>query len=105
MSTQPAPLQFALLFVHQSTRPTERGTYLLYNQCDGFHLVEAHFDEGRFLGFYDWNGTTPFGEDCYVAWAKLPSGVQVLYPHFADKPRDGMSAREVTLQRLAEARQ
>lgn len=37
-------MDFNLNFRPASETPTEPGDYLLYNQCDGYHVVEAWFD-------------------------------------------------------------
>jgi len=101
------PVSFSLVFKHQSEQPTEHGDYLIYNQCDGYHLVEARFmPDGSFLGFYDWCGMDPYPDDFYVAWAILPaSATGGLYERFADKPRDGLSAHEVGQRRLVAQRE
>lgn len=92
-------MKFSLLIKPQAEVPTEAGDYLLYNQCDGFHIVEAHFfEDGSFDGFYSFMGEE-FKDDSYMAWAKLPD-TDLMYQVFADKPGDGMSARYATLARL-----
>lgn len=49
--------------------PTVPGDYLVLNPCDGYHLVQAHFDEdGSFAGFWQFAGPE-FTRDCYIAWA------------------------------------
>ena len=61
--------------------------YLLYNQCDGFHIVFAHWDEdGAFEGFFDFLGDNEYGDDFYEAWAKLPDCNDVLFPVFGSRP-------------------
>lgn len=96
-------MKFDLVFHHQSIQPTERGDYLLYNQCDGFHRAEAGFsDDGSFEYFYEWipTGISTFEAEHYQAWAKLPDSLD-LYDAFADKPTDTLSAYDVTMARLA----
>jgi len=58
------------------------GEYLLYNQCDGYHIAYAHFAEGVFDGFRNFLGTCSYERDFYAAWAKLPDCNDVLYPAF-----------------------
>jgi hypothetical protein len=92
-------LSFNLEFRPQRERPTEEGDYLLYNQCDGFHLVQW-CDEMEFHAF----DGTPILDDWFQAWAKLPVTHAGLYDVFADKPVGGKSARDVTMERLAAQR-
>jgi hypothetical protein len=77
-------LNFDLEFHQASEEPTEPGDYLLYNQCDGYHVAEAWFPEGEFCGFYFWphDHVSP---NFYCAWAKLPDTVKTLYDVFAKK--------------------
>jgi hypothetical protein len=60
---------------------------LLYNQCDGYHLVFARFtrETGEFEGFFDFMGDSPYPNDFFCAWALLPDTVKELYPVFARK--------------------
>jgi hypothetical protein len=59
---------------------------LLFNQCDGYHLVFARFStEGEFDGFYDWCGTEPYEAGRhYCAWALL-SDTTALHDAFAER--------------------
>lgn len=79
-------MKFELDFRPASETPTEPGDYLLYNQCDGYHVVEAWFEEGQFLGFYSFASTSPYDTDFYCAWALLPDTIKTLYDAFAKKP-------------------
>lgn len=77
-------LTFQLLFRSADEEPTEPGWYLLYNQCDGFHQVEAWCDEdGEFTGFREWCANDYFPKDGYCAWARLPDTEGALYDTFA----------------------
>lgn len=97
-------MQVPLEFKHQSERPTEPGDYLLFNQCDGFHIAYANVIDDEFLGFFNWLGDlSEYDDETYVAWARLPES-ELLYEMFADKPDDGKSAHDVTLERLATQR-
>lgn len=80
-------MNFELKFRPSSEAPTERGDYLLYNQCDGYHVAEGRFDEGEFTGFHFFADPNPISEDFYCAWALLPDGVKTMYDAFAKKPR------------------
>ncbi len=71
-----------------SEDPTEEGDYVIYNQCDGYHIVESHFEDGEFVDFYFWP-FKPVGKDFYRAWAKLPEA-SALYGEFS---RDAVSAK------------
>lgn len=97
----PDPATFPLAFKPQAQRPTESGTCVIYNQCDGFHLVEAVVIDGEFCGFRTWAGRDYIGDDFYVAWARMPDSYDALYELFADKPVEGKSAHDVTMERLA----
>lgn len=55
--------------------PAERGEYLLYNRCDGYHLADAVFIDGAFVGFMRWGALETLSPDVYRAWAKLPESV------------------------------
>lgn len=85
-------------FKHQSVMPTELGDYVLFNQCDGYHIAEAMFEDDEFLEFR--MHCRSVSADFYQAWAKMPD-TNDLYDQFADKPVDGLSAQQVTLNRLA----
>jgi hypothetical protein len=90
---------FHLHFLPQATAPQTPGKFLLWNQCDGYHHAEARFfEDGSFRGFFTFMGDE-FPADTYQAWARLPD-TACLYEQFGDKPRDGMSAHEVTLDRI-----
>lgn len=82
-------LGFPLVFNPVGTVPALAGTYLLYNQCDGFHLVEAWFDEGEFQYFHFWMHMSPIPDDFYVAWAALPDATGLLFQQFARKGVQG----------------
>jgi hypothetical protein len=96
---------FNLEFRPQAENPLVKGQYLLYNQCDGYHKAHARFyKDGTFDGFFTFTGEE-FPPDTYQAWARLPD-TQSLYETFGDKPREGMTARQATYERLqAQARQ
>jgi hypothetical protein len=82
-------LKFELDFHPASEEPTKPGDYLLYNQCDGYHVVEAHFyDDGEFDGFYFFASAKPVSADFYRAWALLPDSVKTMYDAFAKKDED-----------------
>lgn len=93
-------MQLGLTFFPQRESPKEEGDYVIYNQCDGFHIVQARVEDGEFLGFQFWAQPEFITDDSYQAWAKLP-GTDALYEAFADKPVNGRSARDVTMERLA----
>lgn len=94
-------MRLALEFFPQRESPKEDGgDYLLYNQCDGFHVVQAHVTDGEFLGFKFWAQPEFIPDDFYQAWAKLPD-TDALYEAFADKPANGRSAHDATMERLA----
>jgi len=76
---------FALQFHPVGTDPAEEGDYLLYNQCDGFHLASAWFDDGGFMGFFNFS-SYEIPPDCYRAWAMLPTSHETLFNLFAKKP-------------------
>ena len=78
-------MKFDLDFRPVSEEPTEPGDYLLYNQCDGYHIAEAHFDDDEFDAFYSFACTCRYGTDFYRAWAKLPDTIKTLYELFAKK--------------------
>lgn len=73
--------EFALNFFPSVQDPTEEGDYLLYNQCDGYHLATAYFDDG-FDCFMSWGGGV-IQTACYQAWAKLPESHTDLFNLFA----------------------
>jgi hypothetical protein len=59
---------------------------ILYNQCDGYHMVFARFDvDGTFDGFYDFCGTDQYTEDFYSAWALMPDA-NSLFASFGKPP-------------------
>lgn len=75
-------MKFDLEFLPNTQTPTEPGDYVLYNQCDGYHIVEASFaDDGAFEGFYFFGGRT-VGDDFYRAWAKLPESHTTMFDAF-----------------------
>jgi hypothetical protein len=79
-------MKFDLDFRPASEVPTQPGDYLLYNQCDDYHVVEAWFDEdGEFEGFWFFAAAQPVSKDFYRAWALLPDAVKTLYDVFAKK--------------------
>lgn len=86
------PLPFPLVFHAVGTLPTNAGTYLLYNQCDGYHLVDAWFDDGEFQFFHFWMNRSPITDDFYVAWAELPDTVGSLFSHFSRSLSLGLGA-------------
>lgn len=66
-------MTFRTKFRPQRQMPTAKGEYLLYNQCDGFHLATARFNDDRsFAGFFTFMGHR-YDEETYQAWALLPS--------------------------------
>ncbi|MFS2047535.1 hypothetical protein ACEN9J_03000 [Variovorax sp. Varisp41] len=75
---------FELTFQSMDIEPTETCDCICFNQCDGYHQVEARVHDGEFVGFYDFIGTRPYSEGFFAAWAKLPDCVKDLYPVFAD---------------------
>ena len=75
---------FSLTFNPMDVLPTKQCEVLLYNQCDGYHQVEARFWDGEFRGFYTFIGTTPYDPTNFAAWAELPDCNADLYPVFAD---------------------
>lgn len=77
-------MKFDLDFRPASETPTERGDYLLYNQCDGYHIAEAWFDDGEFVGFY-FHAQGFASPNFYRAWALLPDTAKTLYDVFAKK--------------------
>jgi len=79
-------MNFDLKFHPSSEKPTERGDYLLYNQCDGYHIAEARFYDGEFFSFA-WFADGLIDKDFYCAWALLPDGTKTLYDAFAKKSR------------------
>lgn len=92
-------MHFNLDFRSQAAIPVVRGNYLLWNQCGGYQQAEARLDEaGGFMGFFTFMGEYIYDHE-YQAWARLPD-TACLYEQFGDKPRDGMSAYEVTLDRI-----
>jgi hypothetical protein len=54
--------------------PGSPGDYILFNQCDGYHIAEARFDSREFLGFFTFMGSE-FEAGTYHAWAKLPDSL------------------------------
>lgn len=74
---------FTLEFHPASEDPTEEGDYLLYNQCDGFHLASAWIDGDDFEGFFSFN-SHQFPPDAYCAWARLPESHTELFALFAN---------------------
>jgi hypothetical protein len=75
---------FVLQFHSMDVIPAKQCEVLLYNQCDGYHQVEARFWDGEFQGFYTFIGTTPYDPANFAAWAELPDCNADLYPVFAD---------------------
>lgn len=74
-----------LVFSPSTSKPVEAedNEYLLLNQCDGYHLATAMFDDqGAFECFHVF-GTNIYSDgDFYCAWAKLPDAVKSLQPIF-----------------------
>lgn len=67
-----------LVFHPASEKPVKPSTgstglgYLLYNRCDGFHVVSAiWFEDGEFCAFQGFMGR-PWLDGDYNAWAELP---------------------------------
>jgi transcriptional regulator with XRE-family HTH domain len=80
------PLQFFPTSTNPVGKPYSQEDYLLYNQCDGFHIAYASFDEDGFQGFTNWLGTVRYESDFYEAWAKLPDCNEALFPIFGRRP-------------------
>lgn len=79
-------MKFDLDFRPASETPTVPGDYLLYNQCDGYHVVEARFyDDGEFDDFYVFASSCPVSRNFYRAWALLPDAVKTMHGIFARK--------------------
>jgi hypothetical protein len=78
-------MKFDLDFRPASETPTQPGDYLLYNQCDGYHIAEAWFEDGEFQSFCIWPAHI-VSSDFYCAWALLPDTIKTLYDLFAKKP-------------------
>ncbi len=81
-------MKLELDFRPASEPPTEEGDYVLYNQCDGYHVAGARFYGNEFDGFCFFGEFDPEPKDCYQAWEKLPAP-SVLYAEFS---RDAVSA-------------
>lgn len=79
--------KFELEFHPVSEEPTEPGDYVIYNQCDGLHIVEAWFDGGEFIDFWEFAAPHAVGRDFYRAWAKLPDSME-LYKVFSRDAED-----------------
>jgi hypothetical protein len=79
-----AQMKFELDFRPASETPTEPGDYIIYNQCDGYHIVEAWFEGGIFLSFAVFAGEI-VSKSFYRAWAKLPESHTTMYAAFAKK--------------------
>jgi hypothetical protein len=78
-------MKFNLDFHPASDEPTDPGDYLLFNQCDGYHIAEAWFEEnGEFISFA-WFAGGLVSKSFYRAWALLPDTVKTLYDVFAEK--------------------
>lgn len=77
-------MNFELNFRPGQEVPDTEGDYLLYNQCDGYHIAEAWFVDGAFCGFYFWPNEH-VSPRFYCAWAKLPDTTKELYEAFAEK--------------------
>lgn len=95
-----------LMFFPTSQKPVRptginpTGDYLLYNQCDGYHLAEARWhDNGEFNRFCTFMGET-FEEDFYCAWALLPQTSTVLFSVFARRQSQSSAPTE-TIERVA----
>ena len=63
--------RFELVF-HPATEkpedPKNGETFLIYNPCDGYHIVEWLDD-----GFYSWMSPVSFNQEAIGCWAKLPA--------------------------------
>lgn len=73
----------SLEFHPASETPTTEGQYLIYNQCDGLHIVHADFDGEGFVGFKPWM-EIHVSDDFYCAWALLPESSTTLFDAFAE---------------------
>lgn len=82
---QAFPLHCSLDFFPTSTRPLLEGDYVIYNKCDGYHIVEGVEIDGKIV-FQDWGGEIK--DDFYVAWARLPT-TELMYERFAKQGREG----------------
>lgn len=95
---------FDLKFHPASDKPTEPGDYLLYNQCDGYHVAKAWFgDNGEFVGFWFFAASRPIPEDFYCAWALLPDGVKTMYDAFAKKEHVQITAPQQIRREVSDA--
>ena len=66
--------------------PPQEGDYILFNQCDGYHLVEAWFGEANvFEGFYRFGSVYKFPREAYCAWALLPDTVTTMFQRFVEE--------------------
>ena len=73
---------FPLVFHPASEEPIEAGDYVLFNQCDGFHLAELILtDNGKPDGFAFAADGSYVLRRFYQAWAKLPD-TSTLYACF-----------------------
>lgn len=83
------PLNWMLEWHPASEEPTQEGDYLLYNECDGYHVAECLFEEdgtpNGFTFFAD-GGSYPVTRDFYEAWARLPN-TKLLYGYFVAENR------------------
>lgn len=75
---------FNVTFHSMDVIPTKQCEVLLYNQCDGYHQVEARVWDGEFQGFYTFIGDRPLPPEWFAAWAELPDCNADLYPVFGD---------------------
>ncbi|MDO8415504.1 MAG: hypothetical protein Q7S87_04765 [Agitococcus sp.] len=70
--TQELGALLTLNFRPTSEKPTADGDYIIYNQCDGYHVVSAWIIDGEFEGFHFFADKKTIPEDWYCAWALLP---------------------------------
>ena len=92
MNNETAPLSavrvepvvsFALVWHPNTMAPLVEGDYILYNRCDGFHIVESTLDDnGDVVGFHFFAGKE-VARDFYTAWALLPT-TAFLYRTFVE---------------------
>ncbi|WP_418141530.1 hypothetical protein NUW46_04990 [Marinobacter sp. MA] len=76
---------FGLTFHSNNQEPGkafEDRDFLLFNPCDGYHVAIADFEDGDFIEFRQFAGSS-YGKDFYTAWAVLPETCDVrrCFPH------------------------
>ena len=66
--------------------PSLEGDYIIFNPCDGYHVVQGVEVDGKII-FQEFGGRE-VADDFYVAWARLPT-TELMYELFAKKGREG----------------